>query len=217
MVANPEDVTAYPLCWPHGQVRTPADKQARPNFSTKGVGGQSNTNELLRQIRMMGGQDIIISSNVPVRQDGQPYADAARRIIRDSGVAVYFIRKRQPVCFACDRWESPAANIRAIAMTIEALRGIARWGSAEMLDRAFSGYLALPAPAVTPAPRSWREIMGYDDDFMPDLRDVRVIYLDRCKSYHPDGGGTHDLMAEVNRAWAEAQDELGQKLLGGRK
>lgn len=210
MPKNPEGLTAYPLCWPHGQARTPDFKVSKSNFSNRGVGGLANGDEMLRQIRLMGGQDIVISSNIPVRNDGQPYADASRRIIRDAGVAVYFIRKRQPVCFACDRWQTPAENIRAISLTIEALRGIERWGSAEMVDRAFTGYLALEGPMVTPAKKTWRQVLGYESGHCPPLEGVKQKYLQLSIVNHPDCGGDHDLMAQINQAWQEAQDELSK-------
>jgi hypothetical protein len=37
-------------------------------------------------------------------------------------------------------------NIYAIAKTIEALRGIERWGSGSMVEQAFTGFVTLPAP-----------------------------------------------------------------------
>jgi len=50
------------------------------------------------------------------------------------------------MCLACDRWDKVQDNIYAIAMTIEPLRGIERWGSGSMVEQAFTGFFALPAP-----------------------------------------------------------------------
>jgi hypothetical protein len=49
------------------------------------------------------------------------------------------------MCFACDRWDSVADNVQAIRKTIEALRGIERWGTGDMVQRAFAGFVALPS------------------------------------------------------------------------
>ena len=35
---------------------------------------------------------------------------------------------------ACDKWDSIRDNLHAVAKTIEALRGIDRWGTGEMVD-----------------------------------------------------------------------------------
>jgi hypothetical protein len=39
------------------------------------------------------------------------------------------------MCLACDRWDKVQDNIYAIAMTIEPLRGIERWGSGSMVEQ----------------------------------------------------------------------------------
>jgi hypothetical protein len=38
-------------------------------------------------------------------------------------------------------------NLQAVAKTIEALRGIDRWGTREMVDAAFQAFAAIPASA----------------------------------------------------------------------
>lgn len=197
------DITAYPLCWPHGQARTPQNRQKRAPFN---IGADKALNELVREIKMLGGRDVIISSNVPVRKDGLPYADAARRIISDPGVAVYFSYKGAPRCFACDKWDMPKDNVRAIGKTIEALRGIARWGSGDMMDRAFSGYTALPAPG--PRRRAWYQVLGVLPSAPFD--EIKAAYRDRARTFHPDNGGSHEQMAEINAAFDEACLERGK-------
>lgn len=79
-----------------------------------------------------------------MRQDGFPYPKQA--LPADKGVAIYFTLNSRQMCFACDRWDKVQDNIYAIAMTIEALRGIERWGSGSMVEQAFTGFVALPAP-----------------------------------------------------------------------
>ncbi|KAF7958244.1 hypothetical protein AWV80_01355 [Cupriavidus sp. UYMU48A] len=97
----------------------------------------------------------MISTNVPLRQDGLPYA--SYRKVDDEGVAVYFTLDGQQMSFACDRWNKVEHNMHAIVKTIDALRGIARWGTGDMMRAAFTGFAALPSPSTV---RSWREIIG---------------------------------------------------------
>lgn len=83
----------------------------------------------------MGGSHLVISTNIELRRDGLPHA--GRREPSDKGVAVYFDYRRRPICFACDRWDRIGDNIYAIAKTIDALRGIERWGSGSMVEQSF--------------------------------------------------------------------------------
>jgi hypothetical protein len=98
--------------------------------------------------------------------------------------------------------------MQAIAKTIEALRGLARWGTGDMMEAAFKGFVALPAPT---AKRTWREVMGFPAGatVSPDMLKSRhrSLAMDR----HPDRpNGTHDAMVELNAAMTEAEKEIGQ-------
>jgi hypothetical protein len=116
--------------------------------------------------------------------------------------------------FACDRWQKVEHNMQAIAKTIEALRGIARWGTGDMLEAAFTGFAALPPPpaAAPPAPgapprlKHWRDVFGTGVQTREQLQDV---YRRLAAAYHPDRpGGSQAKMAELNAAKAQALQEL---------
>ena len=96
--------------------------------------------------------NVIISSNMPVKRDGLPYAN--RKDPEDPGVAVYFKLNREEKCFPCDRWDRVADNIHAIGLSIAALRGLDRWGAEHMVDAAFRGFKALPAGP------QWFQVLG---------------------------------------------------------
>jgi DnaJ-domain-containing protein 1 len=106
--------------------------------------------------------------------------------------------------FACDRWLKIEHNMQAIAKTIEALRGIARWGTGDMLEAAFTGFAALAAPG---SKRHWREVLGVAPG--ADMALVRAAYRTLASRHHPDKGGSHETMAELNAALAAAEKELG--------
>jgi len=79
-----EDITNYPLSWPVNQARTDAGQRKRAAFSTRNRGfsyGPSrkhsiaeSAHELEAEIRRMGGNDMIISSNLKVKSNGMPYS-----------------------------------------------------------------------------------------------------------------------------------------------
>lgn len=135
---------------------------------------------------------IVISTNIPLRRDGEPRADFRPA---DSGVAIYFERNGKPLCFACDKYDAVWKNLRAIQKTIEALRGIERWGSSQLLERAFTGFAALPEKT---GPSCW-DVLG----LKPDASEVDIVSAWRrlAQERHPDKeGGSHDAMSELNAA-----------------
>lgn len=196
-------VEAYPLQWPEGRKRTPYYQRESARFETSFARVRDN---IVREIELLtntrrgyGNAQVVISTNIPLRRDGLPLAN--QRKPDDVGVAVYFTYKKQQRCFACDRWNKIEDNMQAIAKTIEALRGIARWGTGDMLDAAFTGFTALPAPGAT---REWWEVLGVART--ASLDDVRAAYRRAASATHPDRGGDDARMAEINGAWAKAQE-----------
>jgi hypothetical protein len=120
----------------------------------------------------------------------------------DPGVAVYFSVEGQQRVFAADRWDRVRDNIRAIAKTIEALRGIERWGASEMMERAFAAFVALPAP-------TWRDELGFAPGAKPTPAEIETRYRDLAKRWHPD---TPDGNAEKFKAITAAREEARREL-----
>ena len=154
----------------------------------------------------MGGREIIISSNMQYRADGLPYT---RQNVHDTGVAVYFKNAAgEEQCIPCDQWVSLEENMRAIAKTIEAMRGIERWGGKSLMNAAFSGFKALPSAIVTPPPndrphRDWWVVLGVYRNATP--QEVKQAYRRAQGTSHPDAGGSPQDFQEVNAAYEEYQ------------
>jgi hypothetical protein len=100
----------------------------------------------------------------PLRRDGLPLAN--HRTPSDLGVAVYFTYRGRQMCLACDQWDKIQDNIHAIRKTIEAFRGIPRWGTGDMMERAFTGFEELPAPGQQ-AKRPWWQVLGVNQNASP--------------------------------------------------
>ena len=197
-----QPIQAYPLCWPAGRPRTEPHWREHARFDTSMARARDavvREIELLTGTRRYGDAQIVISTNIALRQDGLPYAN--RRAPEDPGVAVYFTHRRRQLCFACDRWIRIEDNMQAIAKTIEALRGIERWGTGDMLEAAFTGFVALPSPDAI---RHWRDVLGP----CTTLEEARAAYRRAAAVAHPDRGGSDVQMAEINRAWQQAQEDL---------
>ena len=191
---------AYPLQWPDYQPRTPDAHKRRSNFKVRFAPARDDA---VKQIERLGGMNIVISSNLETRRDGLPYANCKEP--KDAGVAIYFHYKRKAMVFACDKWETTTENIRAIGKTIEAIRGIERWGSSEMMEQAFQGFKALPAPKHT----NWRSIFNFDQNSSPTAKELKRSFRGRAMEEHPDHGGDHDDWQKVQNAYEQAKIELG--------
>lgn len=189
-----EPIEAFPLCWPPHRQRSKRrdDSALRAPFAR-------SRDFIVREVRLLGGTQLVVSTNVPLRRDGLPYAATSEP--EDAGVAVYFAYKGKQMCFACDRWRKVASNMQAIAKTIEALRGVARWGTGDMMQAAFTGFAALPAPGQTS--RSWSEILGVGPMARPD--EIEAAYKRLRSSTHPDRGGSVAAFDEVQRAYEQSR------------
>lgn len=156
---------------------------------------------LLAELRRLGVESVIISTNIELKIDGLPYSN--RRPPEDPGAAIYFQHSGRDMCFACDRWATVGENLYAIAKTIEALRGIERWGTGEMVQAAFTGFAALPAPQAPEPP--WWFTLGVDRG--ATLAACEAAYKQKAMEHHPDRGGKHDDMVRVNNAIEAARKE----------
>lgn len=189
------DKTAYPLCWPSGRPRT-LIHQRRHNHQFRTLFVKART-ALIREIKLLNGTDLIFSSDLPLRNDGLPYANAVPKS-GDTGVAVYFMRKQKQMCFACDCYLTVDDNLHAVCLTISALRGISRWGTGDMMESAFRGYAALPEKSGS----AWFEVLGVPIN--ASVEQVRTAYLLLCKKWHPDvTGGDAEMFRRVAQAWEE--------------
>lgn len=201
-------ISASPLTWPEGWPRTVDWKRVHGKFSARGK--QLSVAEAVGRVRdelkRMGlkDDDIIVSTNLRLRLDGLPRSDQPEP--RDSGAAVYWETKKGNKVMAIDRYARVADNLAAIAATLDAMRAIERHGGAEILDRAFTGFTALPAPTA----RDWAIVLGIADILKPTEEDVQQAYRRAAAKAHPDRGGTTADMQAVNAARDAAMKEIGK-------
>lgn len=183
---------AFPLQWPSHRPRTARRQRSRFNVSLA-----TARDELFNELRLMKVRLPVLSTNVALRRDGVLYA--VRTEPDDPGVAIYFERNGRPMAFSCDRWDRVRDNVQAVRHTIAALRGLDRWGTGDMVEAAFTGFEALPAP-------DWRGDLGLSPE--STLDDAETAYRKRARSAHPDAGGSADAMARLNSAVSRARQEL---------
>jgi len=205
-------IPAYPLTWPEGWKRVDAAHRASARFAKASRRRYDGSYESGRQITIAEGverlrdqlqrmgvldDDLVISSNLVLRLDGLPRSAQAEP--RDPGVAVYWRRASErnapPKCMAIDRYDRVADNLAAIAATLEAMRAIERHGGAAILDRAFTGFVAIESPDA-----DWVRVLGVAADLGDDGVRARYRYLRSL--HHPDNNGDAEKFDQVQKAWA---------------
>jgi hypothetical protein len=188
-------VEAYPLHWPLGWKRTSDNRRKRGKFICTVATARD---EVYSELRKLAARNIIVSSDVPLRKDGLMIGSDVRP--DDPGVAVYFKLKDRDMCLACDQYDLLSHNLRAIAKTLDALRGIERWGASDMLERAFTGFMALPEVTSTP----WREVLDFAIDESVTEESIAAKFRALAKQHHPDAGGSVETMQTVIKAKDQA-------------
>lgn len=193
------EVTFRPLpVWPHPPTKFPAWSPFRASYS--------NTLEILeRELNMLDGRNVVIGIGLrerDIRVDGLPRADA--RATTHHGVELSFDSTYGRLVYATDAFETGMgevgwqANLRAIALGLEALRKVDRYGISRRGEQ-YAGYRALPGLAMggmteQTARTIIREWAGKTEG------DDRSLYRAALKRAHPDVGGTAEIFAAVREA-----------------
>jgi hypothetical protein len=134
--------------WP-GKLRSPGERIRAPFKS-----GHTDTLRLLeRELRSVSAETPVVQLAVPEGQwtrDGRPYANARGD---HPGVIVSFSKPHRaegkwvkvPLSFPCDRFTTWETNLRAVAIALEDLRRIDRYGVTQNAEQ-YHGFKSLPGP-----------------------------------------------------------------------
>lgn len=149
---------------------------------------------LLREVDQLDGGLVVVQIDVlagDLRRDGMLRARA--QVLSDA-VKVSFDSRHGPLTYASDAYDHWQANVRAIALALEALRAVDRYGvtgSGEQY-RGWSAITAKPAEDdLTPdeARRVLADAIGISpDDLTTDDR-IKQVYRAASRIAHPDAGG----------------------------
>lgn len=196
-----ESTRSYPLYWPEGWPRAQSHQVKRARFGDHSV--NEGRRVLADQVRLFGGRELIISSNLELRLDGNPRSNQKQP--SDRGVAIFFERDKVPMALACDIYTTIEDNLWALCRTLDALRQIERDGSPSLINRAFKGFAALPDPNM----RQWWDVLGVSEN--ASTEEIRKAYFDGAKKYHTDNNETGDaeLFLQVQTAYELAMKRRG--------
>lgn len=213
--------------WPAGRPRTPAHQREGAKFKAAGrlvtdtTGGQrwesgdrtplSRTLEDLdRELWHIGARDVVVqvdvASEAELRRDGMP---THRARVNTPAVVLTFRRRDIAHVFACDRFERWQDNLRGIALGLEGLRRLERYGIVQAGEQ-YRGWQALPA-STTPTlstEQAAAVLARYarwssPSELLVNRHIARTVYRAAAAAVHPDrdGGSTADfqLVQEAKR------------------
>jgi hypothetical protein len=185
----------------------PLTAEAHARMSGRGAeispfsAGWSSTLGLLeREVRALRGDDVVLMIDCAegdLRIDGQLRANA--RPASPKVALAFTSRSKGPLMFACGRFRTWQDNVRAIALGLEALRKVERYGIVAS-DEQYLGFKAIGAAPAWPA---WAMTLAaysglsYDDA----MADPKRAYKLATRLTHPDAGGTGDQFREVREAF----------------
>jgi len=176
---------------------------------------------LMDEVRHLGAREFVLMLDVgeaDIRLDGQVRANA--RPGSEAAAVAIESSSKGALLFATDRFDQWQHNVRAIALGLEALRKVERYGIVQS-DEQYRGWQALPPGTPMPAARmtveqAARFIAEHSDDPAGRVGDVAAdphfalaLYRDAAKTLHPDAGGDAELFQRLGDARQIILDEFG--------
>lgn len=186
---------------------TPARMRVRARFKAS----YAKTLRLLEtELGAIEARNVLIQAHFredQIRNDGWPYARASPS---DVGVVLSFTRQGQVVSMPCDRFASFDDNLRAIALSLEALRMVDRYGVTRNGEQ-YRGFTSLPAPAgsadaaagIRQASALLAALGGIgESELRKDFSSLRTAYTKAARATHPDYGGSPASFGDARNAYA---------------
>lgn len=205
--------------WPAGMKRRSSWEQAGDQFKSR---FSDTLDRLEYELGKIYAEQVIIRLAV----DARNLTNSGRLKNTDqslgySGVILNFVRvtsyganrREVPHEFANDHYRQWKANLHGIALTLEALRGINRWGCAQR-EQQYTGFAALPPGDGMPPPQElWTpqkaaDLLARHSGFTagailsdPEVRSI--AHKRAVQANHPDrAGGDHEEMLRITKAVA---------------
>jgi hypothetical protein len=156
------------------------------------------------ELRHLGARNVVLQVAIPaseIRLDGRP---RVRATATHPGVILSFDSKHGPLSYPCDRYDEWEDNLRAIALAMEALRTVDRYGVGRGNEQ-YTGYAALPAPAAGMGPLEAARLLSRYAGLPPEAilgskETAQAAYRTAALASHPDRGGDPEDFKRVQMA-----------------
>ncbi|MBW1639270.1 molecular chaperone DnaJ [Microbacterium resistens] len=199
MNAWPEDMTVGPIReWP-GQLtsnRVPSLFKA-PLSNTLGILRREVANLADTKQQRESAEVLIAVPAEQFRLDGRPYANAKAA---HPGVIFSIDSKHGHLSYPCDTFTTWQDNLRAVALALDALRKVDRYGVTKQGEQ-YRGFLAIEAgPATAVGFTSASSALHWLRDFTGQSGAPRALILAAQRRAHPDLGGDENDFQRVMAA-----------------
>jgi hypothetical protein len=180
---------------------TPPSKRKRSRFAAK---YGTTLDDLERELEAIKATDVVIQCYLErkdIRNDGWPRSSARPS---KPGVIVTFQQGEDSISMPCDTFLDWEQNLRAIALTLHALRMVGQYGVTKHNEQ-YAGFKRLEAPSKQ-SEREWAA------KFLTDLSGLFVSFANAtpetidaayklaARRVHPDAGGSHDEFVRMQKA-----------------
>lgn len=178
--------------WPAGR---PATK-CRTSSSRFKASVASTFDDLERELDMIQAKDPVIEINVDRRElrvTGEPRATCST--LSTPGLVLHFTDRRgQSITMPCDRYDTWQANVRALMLTLKALRDVDRYGATASGEQ-YRGWTALPATTTAFTVEQSAAFLARltsiaAADIARDKEIAKQAVRTAAAATHPDAGGS---------------------------
>ena len=185
---------------------TPSQQQKDGRFKAS----YAATLELLeKELCHLKAKDTVIQAYFElgqIRNDGWPRSSA--RPTQPGVVLTYYV-KGEAFSFPCDTYSWWEDNLRAIGLSLEALRTVNRYGVTQGSEQ-YQGFKRLEAPVYkSKQDEAYEFIAKHSGATVQGARtDVDGCYRTAARKLHPDLGGSHELFVKLQEKISRASTEL---------
>lgn len=204
----PDGMRVQPIVqWPGALTRSRAGSPFASTLS-------STMNTLRRELRELGAKDVLLQIAVPrekFRLDGYPRETA---VPEHPGLILTMDSRVGPLSYPCDTFTTWQDNLRAIALALEALRKVDRYGVTKRGEQ-YRGFLAIESTAMPAGFSTWQDAWKFLEDASglesdvfepPESRAPRIVRWAK-RHAHPDTGGDTASFQRVTLAEAKLREE----------
>ncbi len=165
---------------------------------------QSTLKLLERELGHLRARSVVIQAAVgpsDIRNDGMLRATA--RPLHPGIILSFDTATLGPLSYPCDTYDEWSQNLRAIALALEALRRVERYGVTRRGEQ-YRGWAKLPAPktSVEEAETLILKVADVGDSFVVSKTTYAFLRRVSLRNSHPDTGGSPEHYKQVVQALA---------------
>lgn len=184
--------------WPKSP--TPSYRRKKSPFDVK---YSKLLDDLERELKHLAATNIVIQAyfdRADIRNDGWPRSSA-----RPSGpgmIVSFTKRGGQEISFPCDTYLNYESNLRAISLTLTALRSIDRYGVTQHAEQ-YKGWSKLPPAPEKMTAETASSFLYLNSGIRPtDSSTFRSAYREAARKLHPDNQetGSHGQFTMLGQA-----------------